>query len=421
MNKILSLFEQKLVPAMEVLNRNIWINVLKDSLMQTLPMTLLGSILCLLTVPADLLGWEWFYNFWTPWGWTMGLLSIFIAVLIPINYLERKKLRRQRVAAIMTSISCFFIIVNPSVLAEGTVGLAQTALGAGGMLAAMLSGVISSIVLEKFGKFSFFKPDSAMPDFVRAWFDQLLPCAICVIGMWTIVDMLGIDIFVLLQRAFSPIVNVAQTWYGLTFLLFFEAFVYSMGISCWVLTPITNPILTMAIVANIGMAKSGITDPAMLNLYTSATIYCSYYAFGGIGNTLALNIMSLRSKSKKIAGLSRASIAPSIFNINEPIVFGMIAWNPYLMIPMWLNGIIIPLLMWFFTKIIHFAPIPVTDFSGFWCMPFPFVTWLGTQSIKAVTLMLGLFVVSWLIYYPFYKIYEKQEIKNEAGLLEESK
>ena len=88
MNKILSLFEQKLVPAMEVLNRNIWINVLKDSLMQTLPMTLLGSILCLLTVPADLLGWEWFYNFWTPRGWTMGLLSIFIAVLIPINYLE---------------------------------------------------------------------------------------------------------------------------------------------------------------------------------------------------------------------------------------------------------------------------------------------------------------------------------------------
>ncbi|MFR0979209.1 MAG: PTS sugar transporter subunit IIC, partial [Holdemania filiformis] len=65
-----------------------------------------------------------------------------------------------------------------------------------------------------------------------------------------------------------------------------------------------------------------------------------------------------------------------------------------------------------------FAPIPVTDFSGFWCMPFPFVTWLGTQSLNAVILMLGLFVVSWLIYYPFYKVYEKQEIENERIALE---
>ena len=58
MNKLLTLFEQKLVPTMNKLKRNVWINVLKDSLMQTLPMTLLGSILCLLTVPGDLLGWE---------------------------------------------------------------------------------------------------------------------------------------------------------------------------------------------------------------------------------------------------------------------------------------------------------------------------------------------------------------------------
>lgn len=418
MNKLLTLFEQKLVPTMNKLTRNVWINVLKDSLMQTLLMTLLGSILCLLTVPGDLLGWEWCWNFWTPWNWTMGLLSVFIAVLIPLNYLEKKKLRRQRVAAMMTSIACFFIIVNPIVLEDGVLGLAQTALGAGGMLAAMLSGVLASIVLEKFGKFSFFKQDSPMPDFVRAWFDQLLPCAICVIGMWLLVDMAGVNVFHLLQAAFSPIAKVAQTWYGMVILLFIEAFVYSMGISCWVMSPITNPILTMAIVANIEMARNGVTDVALLNLYTQATIYCAYYAFGGIGNTLALNLMSLRSKSNKIKGLSRASIAPSIFNINEPIVFGMIAWNPFLMVPMWLNGIITPLLMWLFTKIIPFAPIPVTDFSGFWCMPFPFVTWLGTQSLNAVILMLGLFVVSWLIYYPFYKVYEKQEIENERIALE---
>ena len=57
-------------------------------------------------------------------------------------------------------------------------------------------------------------------------------------------------------------------------------------------------------------------DPAPVSYTHLATIYCAYYAFGGIGNTLALNLMSLRSKSNKIKGLSRASIAPSIFNID---------------------------------------------------------------------------------------------------------
>lgn len=415
MSKILAMFEEHLVPTMNKLTRNVWINVLKDSLMQTLPMTLLASILCLLTVPGDLFGWEWCWEFWTPWGWTMGLLSVFIAVLIPLNYLEKKKVRKQRVAAIMTSISLFFIIVNPTVIEEGTLGLQQTALGAGGMLAAILSGVISAIVLEKFGKFSFFKPDSSMPDFVRTWFDQLLPCAICVIGMWLLVDKAGVNVYHLLQVAFSPLANVAQTPFGMVALVFLDCFIYSMGISCWVMSPITNPIMTMAIVANIEMARNGVTDPAALNLYTYSTVYCAYLSFGGIGNTLALNLMSLNSKSAKIKGLSRASIAPSICNINEPIVFGMIAWNPYLMIPMWLNGIICPILVWIFTKVIPFAPIPVTDFGGFWCVPFPLVTFLGTQSVQAVILMLALFVVSWLIYYPFFKVYEKQEIANELG------
>lgn len=413
MNKVLEVFEKKLVPVLNVLTRNVWVNVIKDSIMQTLPMTLLGSVLCLLTVPGDLLGWEWCWDFWTPWGWTMGLLSVFIAVLIPLNYLEKKRLKRQRVAAMMASISMFFIIVQPTVIEEGTVGLQVSGLGAGGMLAAMLAGVIASLVLAAFGNFSFFKKDSPMPDFVRAWFDQLLPVAICVLAMWLLVDKVGINIYNILVVIFSPVASVAQTWYGFTFLLFIEAFVYSMGISCWVMTPITSPIMTMAIVANIEMARNGTATPENLNIYVNCLIYCCYYAFGGIGNTLSLNLMTLRSKSNKIKGLSRASIGPSIFNINEPIVFGMIAWNPYLMIPMWLNALIGGPLIYIFTKVIPFAPIPTTDFSGFWCMPYPFVVWLGTQSLNAVILMLCLFVVSWLIYYPFYKIYEKQEVEKE--------
>ena len=420
MNKLLAVFEKHLVPKMEKVNRYIWVSTLKDAIMQTLPMTLLGSIFCVLTVPADLLGWTWFSNFWTPWQWTMGLLAVFIAVLVPLNYLEKRKLRRQRVAGIMASVSCFIIIVNPSMVEEGALGLAQSLLGAGGMLAAILSGIYTSLVMERFGKFTFFKEDSAIPDFVRTWFDQMLPCGLCVLATWIIVDLCGISVFNILQTIFSPIGNILQTPYGMVLYCLLLCFNYSMGISNWVFNPIFNPLLTMAIVANVEMVREGTATVETLNLCTSPALYCAYIWLGGEGCTLALNLMSLRSKSNKIKSLSRASITPSIFNINEPIVFGMIAWNPYLMIPMWLCGIILPLVMFLFTKVIPFAPIPSIAVE-FWCVPFPIVTWLTTYSWNAVILVIIIFIISWLIYYPFYKAYERQEVEKERIEMESSK
>ncbi len=412
MNKILKAFEKHLVPVMDKINHLIWISVLKDSIMQTLPMTLLGSAFCFLTVPADLFGWAWFGNFWTPWQWTMGLLAVFISVLIPLNYLEKRKLRRQRVAGMMASVSVFFIIINPEILAEGGVGLAQSILGAAGMLAAILSGIFVSIIMEMFGKFSFFKEDSTIPDFVRTWFDQMLPCGICVLTAWVLVDIAGISIFGIIQSIFTPLGNMLQSPVGLVLYCLLLCFNYSMGISNWVFSPIFSPILTMAIVANIEMVKGGITDPALLNITTSPALYCAYVWLGGEGCTLALNIMALGAKSKKVKSLARAAIVPSIFNINEPIVFGMVAWNPYLMIPMWLCGIVSPIIMYVFTKVIPFAPIPVLSVE-FWCVPFPLVTWLTTQSFNAIILMLIIFVATFIIYYPFYKAYDKSEVDKE--------
>ena len=97
MKKLISWLENDFAPKMNVVNRNVWVVTLKDSIMQVLPFILLGSIFCCLTVPGDVFGWRWWPNFWTPFGWTMGMLSLFVAFLIPFNLMEKKRLRKQRI------------------------------------------------------------------------------------------------------------------------------------------------------------------------------------------------------------------------------------------------------------------------------------------------------------------------------------
>ena len=122
---------------------------------------------------------------------------------------------------------------------------------------------------------------------------------------------------------------------------------------------------------------------------------------GGVGATLSLTLLCLfKAKSDQYRALGKLGIGASLFNINEPIVYGCIAWNPLLMIPMWLTAIILPCVIWVFTKIIAFAPIPAMVFNLWYC-PYPVSTWLITRSINAILLMLICFVIAAMIYYPF--------------------
>lgn len=406
MQKLISWLENDFSPKMNKINHNIWVVTLKDSIMQTLPFILLGSVFCMLTIPGDVFAISWWPNFWTPFGWTMGMLSLFVAFLIPFNYLEKKRLKKQRFIGALSSVVSFLIIITPQVVNDGTIGFRHDAMGAGGMFVAIVAGVFVSLVMGLFGKFSFFKEDSVIPDFVRSWFDSMLPIAVIICVVWGLVDIAGVDIYNMVISLFMPLSYVMESPWGFVLMLFIYCFLYSMGISSWVLTPVTKPILLAAITANVTAGAA--------NVVTSETIYSAYMWIGGIGCTMPLVIMLAFSKSAKLKALGRACAAPAIFNINEPVVFGCIAWNPMLMIPMWLQGIILPIIVWIFTKVIAFAPIPKIVFDMWYC-PFPLSTWITTGAVSGILLMLICFAASTAIWYPFFKAYEKQEVENEKN------
>jgi PTS system cellobiose-specific IIC component len=412
MKKFISWLENSFAPKLNKINNLIWVVTIKDSIMQILPFIFLGSVFCCLAIIEDYVKLP--FSFWTPFGWTMGKLSLLISFLIPFNYCEKKRYRKQRLIAGLSGLLLFMMVVMPEIEADAEVGFGHASLGAGGMFCAIITGIFVGLVMGAFAKFTFFKEDSAIPDFVRQWFDALLPIGVIICAGWIIVLILKVDLYRIILSVFMPLQNFLQTWYGFTFFMFLTCFIYSMGISSWVLTPVNEPVKLAAITANLGMVAAGTATAANMYIFTEGLVYCTYMWVGGIACTLPLVLMLMRSRSRELKALGKACLIPGVFNINEPVIFGCIAWNPYLMIPMWLQGIVIPLLTWFACKVIAFAPIPRVQFDLWYC-PYPISTWISTRSFRAIVFLIVSLAVSSLIWYPFYKAYEASILKKEAA------
>lgn len=404
MKKFLDWMNSTVAPATEKLTKNAWISALQTSIMKTLPMILVGSLITLYNVIRNFLP-----NIpdLTPIrDYTFGLIAIFIVFLIPFTVLELKKLHKMKFIAGFSGISLYMILVNPEIV-EGSYTYQFSSFGAGGMFVAIVAGLTTALIMSFFGKFSFFSEDSVVPDFVKQWFDAMLPVALVVFLGWFVVIFLGFDMFNFIVNLFLPLNSIAQSLPGMILLYFIPTLFYSMGISGWVFQPILNPVMLIAITANIESVANG-NSPMYVN--TMESMY-TFLSIGGRGATLSLAIMMLYSKSKRLKAFSKASIVPSILNINEPLVFGTIAWNPLLMIPMWINGLVLPIIT-YFALTLNLVPIPAEVFN-MWYMPAGISAWVVTRSFTAVLLVLVNLGVSALIWYPFFKAYDNQETLKE--------
>ena len=166
------------------------------------------------------------------------------------------------------------------------------------------------------------------------------------------------------------------------------------------------------IAANTALVAAGTATPELLSIVTKE-VDNIYISIGGTGATLGLNLLFLFfSKSKRLKVLGKTSIVPSLFCINEPIVFGSVVWNPLLMIPFCLTAFALPFTTWLFTKVICLFPIPTYVFNLYF-IPAPILSFMTTGTFRSVIFTLLQMGLSALIYYPFFKVYDKQELQKE--------
>jgi PTS system cellobiose-specific IIC component len=402
-NKAMTWLEESFAPACNRAAKNIWIETIKDALMQVLPLILVGSLVTIFAILQDYI--PNFPNLWTFSSYTMGLIGLFIAFLIPFNYMEKKKLPKMRIVSGMTAVCLFALIIRLEDLAE----VEYSVFGAGGMFVSIIVGVIVAMVMGLFANFSFFSKNSAIPDFVRFWFDSMIPIILLIAAGWFIVYFLDFNLFAFIQNLFRPLTTISESFAGFVLIYFVMCFLYSLGISTWVYFAVLNPIMLAGIAANMEAVAAGL--PAV-NIMTNEVVYIGFLCIGGTGATLPLVFMLMASKSKRLKSLGVASFVPGLLNINEPVVFGCIAWNPLLMISMWLQGIFLPIITYVGLKS-GLVPIPKSVF-GLWYIPYP-ITTVIVSGIAGLVLFAILFVVSCILWYPFFKVYEKQQISAESA------
>lgn len=396
-----------LSPKLNKLTQNVYIGAIQQSIMSILPMIMIGSVSSIIGVLKRFSFLSWLPDISMLNTFSFGLIAIFLAVLVPMKVLEKRGNEKLKISAMLTSLALFFIIALPVMDGEtGTINFVMDKIGTGGMLTAVVTSVFTAWIFNIASKHSVFKKDTVMPDIVVTWVDALIPVTIClVIGL--VIMNIGFDLPLFIRELFAPISAFGQTWFGVVLICFLTCFLYSFGFT-WILFPIAWAIWMEGMDANMAAIAAG---NAATNINLMETVMGITY-LGGQGCTLALVIMCMRSKVKRLKAIGRVCLFPAIFNINEPIVFGApVVWNPILMIPLCLNSIVVPSIMYLVMKI-GLVPVPGAPMQ-MWYLPNIIQGYLVTGSVSGIILVVVLFVVSYLIWSPFFKVYEKQQYAEE--------
>ncbi len=413
MNTFMEWMTDSFSPKVNKIAKNSWVVSIQDAILTAMPMVFIGSFATILSIFKDF--WDFFPDFSMISTFSFGLFSLFLAYLIPESIMNHKGHKDVAKQAGLAGVAFFLLLVYPEITAAGQIKFDINTLGTGGMIAALITGIFVGMIMNLFAKWKFIGEDSAIPDFVAVWFNTLIPIIFILLIGWLFTFQFEINLYHVINSIFSPLITIGQSFWGFVLIFFLGfSFLYTFGISSWVIYPVQTAIALPAIAQNQANFHAG---KEVMNIFTNETAVL--FLIGGGGATLALCIMmAFMAKSQRLRMIGKASLVPSIFNINEPIVFGApIAFNPILMVPMWINGLVGPILTWFVMKI-GLVPIPHEPFQ-LWYLPVPIQSWIITTSLTGVIYVFLLFALSWVIYYPFFKIYDKQAMKQDAELLEE--
>ncbi|WP_286669769.1 PTS sugar transporter subunit IIC [Thomasclavelia cocleata] len=393
--------EQHVAPLIRKIGQNIWISATQEAILAAVPATLVGSVATLISVFRGF-GLSFLPDLSMLSSFSFGLFGLFLAYQLPCIIMEKKRHRKVARQAGLAGLGLFLLLVYPSFNEEGNLVLTTANLGAGGMLNALVSGYITAIVFNIFVKHSLFKEDSALPSFIITWFDSIIPWTLCLLFGILLTFTLEFDLIEAIRALLLPISAFSQSFGGFILVVTLILFMYSFGISAWIIFPLLSLIWMEGQNANLALVAQGLPPT---NVHTYEVFQMCF--IGGQGATLALCLfMTFLAKSKRVKTVGRAALIPSIFNINEPIVYGApVAFNPTLMIPFWLAGLANCIIVWIaFSS--GLCTVPVEPFRM--TMPSLLYAPLALKSISGLILHLVCFTATAVIYYPFFKVYDKQ-------------
>lgn len=407
MQIVQSWIEEKLVPVVNKITSLYWFSIISNAVLFIVPFSMANAVSALWGVIRKFI--PSLIDISPLGSYSFGLSGLFMAFLIPHDTMVKEGRRDRSIIAGFTGIGTYMLCMNAQTTDGGMI-FDFTRFGAAGLFTAMFLGVIVGMVFKRMAHFSFFKEDSLIPDFVKNWFDNIFAIVLSLLIGFVFTHALNINVFTMVTLIMSPVTNFAQSIWGVIFLSLVMDLFYFFGVSGWVWTPITMTIQKAAIAENAAVIAAG---GVAKNIYAYG--FSRYQHLGGEGATLPLAFMMLFAKSKKFKTLGKATLIPSLFNINEPLVYGTIVCNPFMFIPM-IGCSIIHSANTFMWMKLGWATIPFVNFD---MNNLPNAISAYIQSAGCWGNVLLVFVniaIAAVLYYPFFRAADNFELKKEAEM-----
>ena len=410
MHNIMTIVQQKLMPKLAKIGNLKYMVVLRDGMIITIPFTIFGSIFMIIA-QLPIPGWA---NIIKPFApalnacvtVTFGILALIVAMGISYQAATANKMDPMSTTAVGT-IAFLMAMLNKNLAID------PAQLGSGGIFTAIVICILVVEVMNFCIKHHWVitLPDSVPPAVANS-FSSLIPGATALLVVWLIRVVCNIDINSVITTIFSPLVVGLSSIWGVELAIFLVCLLWSVGIhGTNIVGSIYTPVFLTFLTQNInavakGQAPTNITSEGFLNF--GMTI-------GGTGAILGLVLCMFTAKSKRYKAMRNLSLMPAIFNISEPIMFGVpVVLNPTLMIPFILTPMILQFITYFLMKF-HIIGMIVAQVP--WTTPTIISGFLMTGGDwKAAVWQAIELVLAVLAYYPFFKSLDKQAVKEEQEL-----
>ena len=421
----------KFVLTAQKIGNQIYLRTLRDSFATIMPLFILAGIAILInSVVLDPSGW--FQNMisadtmasWQNWGSiiTNATLNITgIILVITIGYFLSKNREYDNPIGVVIAVVPAFLTLLPTMI-ETTPINGETAveisgvisygnIGSKGVFAAIITGLLATelyIRLTRSKKLQVNLGDS-VPPAVGKSFNTMFPLII-VVSLFAfasfLIQLTGNDFMRIIEQFIQePLRGVGTSFIGYLFLVCFGNLLFSFGIHQSVITgPILDPLLMVNMNENMAATANGEAAPHIIN----SAFHQVYGALmGGTGSTIALVIaILLFSRYQAYKDLSKLALGPNIFNINEPVIFGLpIVFNLPMIIPFVLSPIIGTTIGYLATsmQLVNRCVVPIP-----WTTP-PFLSgFLATAGDWRAIVVQAVIIVALVFFYlPFLKISER--------------
>lgn len=425
-------FERYLVPPLGAIASNVYLQAIRDAfIIFTLPLVLAGSLFLIVANPpvkvlADLLA-PYQGAILVPYELSFGLMALFLSFGVAYSLAQYR--RTEPVQPGILAMVLFLLATVPvGGLEKLTLGELLPYLGGEGLLVGILVGILATEVMRLFrASHLSIRLPRTVPSNVKRAFEALAPAILLITVIWLLEwfisshTYLAIDaahrltrsrytIPILLMKVFEPLVLVQDSYPAALLEIVLMMLLWSVGIHGMnVVTAIALPFWLSTIATNAA-------DPVHARGIVTEPFFHIFTHLGGSGATWPLVIYMLRSRSSQLRTVGRVALGPAIFNINEPVTFGVpMALNPLMMIPFILVPVAIVTVNYlaFSLGLVH-VPVVMQPFT----VPVGVSGFFATGGdIKGSLLQASNLALSAFLYYPFFKAWERILVAREEAAL----